>query len=148
MKLSVDVWPYRLGEVIMHVYPNGARRPISNGSRTLNGHEKRYGQINKAYHYRPRLAVKSAVFKVEERLVDCLPITHKEISHPIQVDPVSSRVLEFVRIDWPKHVEDLSLKPFFHRARLSIVGNTLLIPTRYQKDMLKNYTWVTQAFSV
>jgi len=38
----------------------------------------------------------STVFKVEERLVDCLPITHKEISHATRVDPVLSRVLEFV----------------------------------------------------
>ena len=43
----------------------------------------------------------SAVFKFEERLVDCLPITHKEISHATRVDPVLSRVLEFVRSSWP-----------------------------------------------
>ena len=54
----------------------------------------------------------SAVFKVEERLVDCLPITHKEISHATRVDPVLSRVLEFVRSGWPQHIEDLLLKPF------------------------------------
>lgn len=35
-----------------------------------------------------------AVFKVEERLVECLPITHKEISHATRNDPVLSRVLE------------------------------------------------------
>ena len=35
----------------------------------------------------------TAVFKVEERLVDCLPITHKEISHATRVDPVLSRML-------------------------------------------------------
>jgi len=57
----------------------------------------------------------SAVFKVEERLVDCLPITHKEISHATRVDPVLSRVLELVKNGWAQHVEDLRLKPFFHR---------------------------------
>ena len=47
VELSVDASPYRLGAVIMHVYPNGTRRPIAYGSRTLNEHEKRYGQIDK-----------------------------------------------------------------------------------------------------
>ena len=130
----------------MHVYLNGGRRPISNASRTLNGHGKRYGQINKAYLYRRRLAVKSAVFKVEERLVDCLPITHKEISHLIRVVPASSRVLEFVRTDWPKHVEDVRLKPFFHRARLSIMGNTTAhpyaLPEGYVKELHVGYTGI------
>lgn len=86
----------------------------------------------------------SAVFKVEGRLVDCLPITHKEISHATRVDPVLSRVLEFVKSGWPQHVEDLRLKPFFHRRyELSIDQDCLLwgirvvIPTRYQKDMLE-----------
>ena len=31
----------------MHVYPNGNRRPIFYASRTLDEHEKRYGQIEK-----------------------------------------------------------------------------------------------------
>ena len=86
--------------------------------------------------------MKSAVLKVEERLVDCLPITHKEISPPIQVDPVSSRVLEFVRIDWP-NPQDLRLKPFFHRARLSIMGNTTAhpyaLPEGYVKELHVGY---------
>jgi len=53
----------------------------------------------------------SAVFKVDKRLVNCLPTTHKEVSHTTRVDPVLSRVLEFVRSGWPQHVEDLRLKP-------------------------------------
>ena len=84
------------------------------------------------------------VFKVEERLVDCLPITRKQISHATRVDPVLSRVLEFVKNGWPQHIEDLCLKPFFHhRYELSIERDCLLwgirvvIPTRYQKDMLE-----------
>ena len=55
----------------------------------------------------------SAFFKFEERLVDCLPITHKEISHATRVDPVLSRVLEFVKSVWPQHIKYLLLKPFF-----------------------------------
>ena len=47
MELSVDASPYGLGEVIMHLYPNGTHRPIAYGSRTLNEHEKRSGQIDK-----------------------------------------------------------------------------------------------------
>ena len=43
------------------------------------------------------LSGENAIFKVEERLVDSLPVTHKEISHATQVDPVLSKVLEFVR---------------------------------------------------
>ena len=55
-----------------------------------------------------------------------------------------SKVLEFVKSGWPQHVEDLRLKPFFHRHNeLSIEQDFLLwgirgvIPTRYQKDMLE-----------
>ena len=55
----------------------------------------------------------SAVFKVEERLVDFLSITHKEISRATRVDPVLSRVLKFVRSGWPQHIEDLLLNVFF-----------------------------------
>ena len=47
MELSVDASPYGVGAVIMHVYPNGVRRPIAFASRTLNEHEKQYGQIDK-----------------------------------------------------------------------------------------------------
>ena len=53
-------------------------------------------------------------------------------------------MLEFVKNGWPQHVEDLRLKPFFHRRyELSIEQDCLLwgirvvIPTRYQKDMLE-----------
>ena len=218
--LSVDASPYGLGAVIMHVYPNGTRRPLAYGSRTLNEHEKRYGQIDKkalaimfglkrfhVYLYGrhftiltdhkplerifglktaiPPLAAmrlerwaiilaafnhsikfvpskqnvvadalsrlplpstaggESAVFKFEERLVDCLPITHKEISHVTRVDPVLSRVLEFIRSGSPQHIKDLLLKPFLHRRyELSIEqdclvwGIRVVIPTRYQKDIL------------
>ena len=86
----------------------------------------------------------SAVFKVEERLVDCLPITHKEISHATRVDPVLSRVLELIRSGWPQHIEYLRLKTFFNRRyELSIEQDCLLwglrvvIPTRFRKDMLE-----------
>ena len=46
VELSVDALPYGLGTVIMHVYPNGTRRPIAYALLTLNEHEKRYGQID------------------------------------------------------------------------------------------------------
>ena len=47
VELSVVASPYGLGAVIMHVYPNEKRRPIAYPSRTLNEHEKRYGEIDK-----------------------------------------------------------------------------------------------------
>lgn len=66
------------------------------------------------------------------------------MSHATRNDPVLSRVLEFVKSGWPQHVEDLRLKPFFHRRyELSIEQDCLLwgirvvIPSHYQKDMLK-----------
>lgn len=47
VEFSVDASPYGLGAIILHVYSNGTRRPIAYESRTLNEHEKRYGQIDK-----------------------------------------------------------------------------------------------------
>ena len=221
MELSVDASPYGVGAVIMHVYPNGLRRPIAFASRPLNEHEKRYRQIDKEalaimfglkrFHlylyglhftiltdhkpleriFGPKTAIPSlaamclqcweiilsafdysirivpskhnavadalsrlplpstlsgenAIFKVEERLVDSLPITHKEISHATQVDPVLSKVLEFVRHGWPQPVEDIRLKPYFNRRfELSVEqgwllwGLRVIIPYRYQADMLE-----------
>ncbi|KAK2566762.1 Transposon Tf2-6 polyprotein [Acropora cervicornis] len=221
MELSVDASPYGVGAVIMHVYPNRLRRPIAFASRTLNEHEKRYGQIDKEalaimfglkrFHlylygrhftiltdhkpleriFGPKTAIPSlaamrlqrwaiilsafdysirfvpskhnavadalsrlplpstlsgenAIFKVEERLVDSLPITHKEISHATQVDPVLSKVLEFVRHGWPQPVEDIRLKPYFNRRfELSVEqgcllwGSRVIIAYRYQADMLE-----------
>ena len=85
-----------------------------------------------------------AVFKVEEGLVDCLSITHKEISHATRVDPVLSRVLQFVGSGWPQHTEDLRLKLFFHRRYelpieqdCLVWGIRVVSPIRYQKDMLE-----------
>ena len=90
------------------------------------------------------LSGENAIFKVEERLVDSLPITHKEISHATQEDPVLSKVLEFVRHGWPQHVEDIRLKPYFNRRfELSFEqgclswGLRVIIPSRYQADMLE-----------
>ena len=221
VELAVDASPYGLGAVIMHEFPNGERRPIAYGSRTLNEHEKRYGQIDKEalaimfglkrFHlylygghftiqtdhkpleriFGPKTAIPSlaamrlqrwaiilsafsynikfvpskqnavadalsrlplpsksndedSAFNVEERLTQSLPITHKEISHATRVDPVLSKVLEYVTNGWPKHVEDLRLRPYFNRRfELSVEQDCLLwglrvvIPTRYQDDMLQ-----------
>ena len=188
----------------MHVYPNGTRRPIAYASRTLNEHEKRYGQVDKealaimfglkrfhlylygrhftiltehkplermfgpktaipslaamrlqrwaiilsAFDYSIRfvpskqnavadalsrlplpsvLSGKNSIFRVEERLIDSLPVTHKEINHATRVDPVLSKVLDFARHDWSQHVEDLRLQPFFNRRfELSVEQDCLL----------------------
>lgn len=37
-----------------------------------------------------------SAYDIEERLIQSLPITHKEISHATRVDPVLSKVLEYI----------------------------------------------------
>ena len=44
VELSVDASPYGLGAVIMHVYPNGNRRPIAYASRTLKNTKNATGR--------------------------------------------------------------------------------------------------------
>ena len=69
----------------------------------------------------------NAVFNVEERFVDCLPITYQEIGDVTRVNPVLIKVLEFLTHGWPQRVEDLRLKSFFnHRYELSIEQDCLL----------------------
>ena len=84
-----------------------------------------------------------ATYNVEERLIHSLPITHKEISHATRKDPVLSKVQDYVNRGWPKHVEDLCLRPYVNRRfELSVEEDCLLwglrvvIPTQYQEDML------------
>ena len=94
VELSVDASPYGLGAVKMHVYPNGNRRPIAYALQTLNEHEKAFSNSirfvpskrNVAAGASSRLPLPStfneedAIYRVEERLVYSLPITHKEIN--------------------------------------------------------------------
>ena len=125
----------------MHVYPNGNRRPIAHASQTLNEHDNAFSygirfvpsKRNAVADTLSRLPLPSAfneedaIYRVEERLVHSLPITHKEIRDATQVDPVLSRALKFVKQGWPKHVEDLRLQPFFNRQfELSVEQNCLL----------------------
>lgn len=37
-----------------------------------------------------------SAYDIEERLIQSLPITHEEISHATRVDPVLSKVLEYI----------------------------------------------------
>ena len=143
VELSVDASPYGLGVDIMHVYSNGNRRPIAYASQTLNEHDKAFSygirfvpsKRNAVADALSRLPLPSAsneedaTYRVEERLVHSLPITHKEIRYATQVDPVLSRALEFFKQGCPQYVEDLRLQPLFQppnwvigRARLSSVG--------------------------
>ena len=141
VELSVDASPYGLGVDIMHVYPNGNRRPIVYASQTLNEHDKAFSygirfvpsKRNAVADALSRLPLPSAfneedaIYRVEERLVHSLPSTHKEIRDATQVDPVLSRALEFVKQGWPQHVEDLRLQPFFNRQfELSVEQDCLL----------------------
>ena len=91
VELSVDASPYGLGAVKMHFYPNGNRRPIAY---SLREHEKAFSNSirfvpskrNVAAGASSRLPLPStfneedAIYRVEERLVYSLPITHKEIN--------------------------------------------------------------------
>ena len=73
------------------------------------------------------LREENATYRVEERLVHSLPITHKEIRYATRVDPVLSSALEFVKQGWAQHVEDLRLQPFFNRRlKLSVEQDCLL----------------------
>ena len=125
----------------MHVYPNGNRRPIAHASQTRNEHDNAFSydirfvpsKRNAVADDADALPLPSAfneedaIYRVEERLVHSLPITHKEIRDATQVDPVLSRALEFVKQGWPQHVEDLRLQPFFnHQFELSVEQDCLM----------------------
>ena len=125
----------------MHVYPNGNRRPIANASQTRNEHDNGFSYdirfvpskrnaVADALSRRPLPSAfneEDAIYRVEERLVHSLPITHKEIRDATQVDTVLSRALEFVKQGCPQHVEDLRLQPFFNRQfELSVEQDCLL----------------------
>ena len=68
-----------------------------------------------------------AIYRVEERLVHSLAITHKEIKYATRVYPVLSSALEFFKQGWAQHVKDLRLQPFFNRRlELSVEQDCLL----------------------
>ena len=45
--LDSDAFPYGLGAVIFHVYPNGEEKPIAYASRTLASSEVNHSQLEK-----------------------------------------------------------------------------------------------------
>ena len=158
VELSVDASPYGLGVDIMHVYSNGNRRPIDYASQTLNEYDKAFSygirfvpsKRNAVADALSRLPLPSAfneedaTYRVEERLVHSLPITHKEIRYATQVDPVLSRALEFFKQGCPQYVEDLRLQRFFNRQiELSVEQDCLLCvlrvinPTRFKEEWLE-----------
>ncbi|XP_038072087.1 uncharacterized protein K02A2.6-like [Patiria miniata] len=84
-----------------------------------------------------------AIYNIEDKRLDSLPVTSKEISHATRTDPVLSRVLEFTKSGWPAEVRDERLKPFFNRRHeLSTEQDCLLwglrvvIPYKYEKFIL------------
>ena len=84
-------------------------------------------------------------FRIEQKLLESLPITHKEIRHATSVDPVLTKVQEFLTRGWPKSVDDdVRLKPYFDRKfELTLEqgcilwGLRVVVPQRYQKELLE-----------
>ena len=84
---------------------------------------------------------------VEERLIQSLRITHKEIRkcHESRPSTLEGVRINYVAHGWPKHVKDLPIQPYFNRRfDLSVLeqdcllwGLRVVIPTRYQEDMLQ-----------
>ena len=62
-------------------------------------------------------------FHIEQKMLESLPITHKEIRHATRVDPVLTKVQEFLTTGWPNSVDnDLHLKRW---------GLRLVVPQHY-----------------
>lgn len=218
--LAADASPYGIGAAIMQDHRDGSRRPIAYASRSLNKHEKGYGQLDKealaimfglkrfrmylyGRHFEiltdhkplerilgpkttiPVLATQrlqrwallltsfdydikfipskanvladalsrlpllkttqsgDGISTIEDKLLDNLPVTSKEIKHATQTDPVLSKVLGFVKNGWPSDVEDLRLKPYFgRRQELSVqqdclmLGPRVVIPNKHQQSIV------------
>ena len=76
-------------------------------------------------------------------LEDKLPIDAKRIEKEIRVDPVLSKVFDYLKNGWPDQVSE-ELKPYFNRSHeLSIERNLILwgyrvvIPQKYRNDIMK-----------
>ena len=87
---------------------------------------------------------KEEVFRIEDKILENMPITSKSIRQATQKDPVLSRVLEFTRTGWPAEVDDLRFKPYFNRKHeISIEqdcvmwGLRVIIPGKFQQDILQ-----------
>ena len=87
-----------------------------------------------------------AIYNIEDKRIDSLPITSKEITHGTQTDPVLSRVLQFTKFGCPDKVEDERLKPYFNRRHeLSVEqdcvpwGIRVIIPQKYQTDLMEEF---------
>ena len=84
------------------------------------------------------------VFRVEEKQLDSLPITSKEIWNATRADPILSRILQFLKCGWPISIQDDRLKPFYNRRYELTVeqdcilwGLRVVIPKRYQAPILE-----------
>ena len=54
-------------------------------------------------------------FRIEQKLLESLPVTSKEIRHATSVDAVLTKVQDYLARGWPRSVDDLHLKPYFNR---------------------------------
>ncbi len=83
------------------------------------------------------------IFCIEDKWLEGMPVTSREVGRATQKDPVLSRVLEFTRSGWPAEVDDLRLKTYFNRRYELTVeqdclmwGLRVLIPAMYQDRIL------------
>ena len=83
-------------------------------------------------------------FHIEQKLLESLPVTNKEIKHATSVDPVLKTMQSFLTQEWPKSIDnDLRLKPYFNR-KLELTmeqgcilwGLRVVVPHRYQLEEL------------
>ena len=76
------------------------------------------------------------------------PITAKDIGEATSLDPVLTKVFDFVITGWPESCEEENLKPYYtRRHELSseqncvLWGSRVIIPQVYREKMLKELHW-------
>ena len=76
------------------------------------------------------------------------PITAKDIGKATSLDPVLTKVFDFVMTGWPESCEEENLKPYYtRRHELSseqncvLWGSRVIIPQVYREKMLKELHW-------
>ena len=118
---------------------------------------QRWALLLSAHHYtiqfRPTKAHANAnpnLFNICQ--IESLPLTSGQLKQATRTDPTLSKVLMFTKTGWPMQVSE-ALKPYWNRRlELSLEegcimwGNRVVVPNKWQKVYLKNYTKFILAF--